>query len=334
MHPLNKYIFLLLIIYTFSACSTVEENNTIIFSDIPSGKMAISKDETEDFFNAIQLKDIQLQLKKDTTLSLENARELYQNALKESVLEFTEKDKKRFHQIFNEIEKAILRINPDIMPNPIRLIKIKPHLYGKTVFYTRDNSIIIPADMLEEFDYNLVKEIMIHEIFHIYSRNKINTKRAVLYGLIHFKKSEKKLIIPSTIQQNILLNPDGIEADWYIESLVESNTLSLIPLLIAIENADSSKYYFDNLELRFYPLFEEAGNLQIKEGIYYTESELTDFYEQITDNTDYIIHPDEILAENFVLAVLSQDNPSILKGLSKEGSALVENLLDVLKEND
>ena len=32
----------------------------------------------------------------------------------------------------------------------------------------------------------------------------------------------------------------------------------------------------------------------------------TDFFEQITDNSNYIIHPDELMADNFVIAVQSQ----------------------------
>lgn len=331
-----QYALFLIIITNISfGCSTatIEKNNSISFSDIPTGQVAISQDKTENIFNRIELKDIQLQLKKDTISQLENARKLYRNALNKSVMEFTEKDKRRLNKIFNEVEKTIKEINPKILPKNIQLIKVKPHLYGESVFYTRDNSIIIPSDMLEEFDYDIVKHIIIHEIFHIYSRNKMNTKREELYGLIHFGKIRKKLIIPEIIKNKILLNPDGLEMDWYIESQIESSTQRLIPLLIAIEN-DDSNFYFDNLELRFYPIFEEGENVKIKEGHYYEESELTDFYEQITDNTTYIIHPDEILADNFVLVVLSQDKPAILKGLSKEGRELVGNLLHLLEKDD
>lgn len=336
MKNLSRYLLFVIIFIAIFSCNTaiVEENNSITFSDIPSGQTAISQDKTEDFFNRIELKDIQLQLKKEAILPLSNARELYQNALKESVLEFTEKDKRRLNQIFNEIENTLENINPNILSERIQLIKIKPDLYGESVFYTRDNSIIIPSDMLDEFNKSIVKQIMIHEIFHIYSRNEMNGKREELYGLIHFEKIKDELIVPEAIQEKILLNPDGLEMNWFIESEVESINHQLVPLLIAIKSKDDSNFYFDNLELRFYPIIEEEGQKLIKEGIYYKESDLKNFYKQITNNTTYIIHPDEILAENFVLAVLSQENPAILNRLSKEGRELVENLLDLLEKND
>lgn len=49
--------------------------------------------------------------------------------------------------------------------------------------------------------------------------------------------------------------------------------------------------------------------------VIYSPKEVTRFFEQVGKNTKYIIHPEEILAENFAFAVLNKSglpNPEIV----------------------
>ena len=40
----------------------------------------------------------------------------------------------------------------------------------------------------------------------------------------------------------------------------------------------------------------------------FSPEELSGFFEQVGRNTEYIIHPEEILAENFALLILGKQN--------------------------
>ncbi|MGK0387787.1 MAG: hypothetical protein ACI94Y_000513 [Maribacter sp.] len=326
-------VFLFLIITSFLACnsSSIVEDNRIIFSDINTGKEAITKDEIEDFFQDISDEDMRLQVGMDFILSLPKLKEKYTNSLKSSILLFNRKDKKKINQIFNEITPLINKINPSILSDSIRLIKIEPNLYGKGVFYTRENAIIIPADMLDDYNEKVFKDIIIHEIFHIYSRLNKKEKRKELYDLIQFKKIENELLIPHELNNKILLNPDGLEKEWYIESRVGDKNHQLIPLLISISDQVDSDNYMANLELRFYAVQQNENLYSLSEDKYFLIEAIPDFYTQVGDNTTYILHPDEILAENFVIAVLAQENPTILKSLSPQGKQLVLSLIEILK---
>ena len=124
-----------------------------------------------------------------------------------------------------------------------------------------------------------------------------------------------------------------LEMSWYIKSFEKDSIRKLLPLLIAKDTENSFNFYFDHLELRFYDIQSASGISFISTNDYFLETELEHFYSQTTDNTTYIIHPDEILAENFVLAVLAQENPAILDNLSKEGKQLVLDLIVLLAEN-
>jgi hypothetical protein len=336
-------VFLFLIVILFSACSSpnIAEDNKIIFSDINAGKKAISQDEMEGFFYDISNEDMRLQIGMDSVSSLLELKENYINSLYNSVLIFNRKDEKKINQIFNEIRPLINQINSSILSDSIRLIKISPELYGKGVFYTRKNAIIIPADMLEDYNKKVFKDIIIHEIFHIYSRLNKEEKRKELYSLIQFNKLggngikssklENALLIPFKVNDKILLNPDGLEKEWYIKSRIGEKDYQLIPLLISISDRVNSDNYMANLELRFYAVHKNGNLYSLSENEYFLIEDIPNFYSQVGDNTTYILHPDEILAENFVIAVLAQENPVILENLSPQGKQLVLDLIEVLK---
>jgi hypothetical protein len=54
------------------------------------------------------------------------------------------------------------------------------------------------------------------------------------------------------------------------------------------------------------------------------------FFTKIKDNTQYIIHPDEIMADNFMLALLAYDKNEYGK-FSKDGKILIQKILNKLK---
>ena len=47
-------------------------------------------------------------------------------------------------------------------------------------------------------------------------------------------------------------------------------------------------------------------------------------------NTEYIIHPDEIIADNFAIVVLSAKNTAILNGFTEGGKTLIGKMREVL----
>jgi hypothetical protein len=61
---------------------------------------------------------------------------------------------------------------------------------------------------------------------------------------------------------------------------------------------------------------------------------IANFYEQIGTNTTYIIHPNEILADNFVLLALWRNNKSTISelGVDNDGKSLLLSLEKILKQ--
>lgn len=333
-----RYLFFLVTILICSCSNTavqtdITPNGHIHFLDEQAGRTAIAKDRVEGFFDKISKQDIELQLHRKLDLPLVEARNHYREELKKTVLPFSSREKRNIQDVFNKIEELMDRIHPDIFPDSIALIKIDPIHYGESVYYTREDAIIIPYDVLEPFHSDVFMEVMIHEIFHIYSRNQIGGKRKDLYDIIHFEERRDVLRVDGAIQKRILLNPDGIAFNWFLRDTTDDGyAMELVPVIVAKEEANEQHSFFSNLELRFFKILPLLNYDMITMEEYLTVDEIPGFDQKVGDNTDYIIHPDEILADNFILAVLSQEDETILDELSPRGKEIVEALIRILKE--
>ena len=58
--------------------------------------------------------------------------------------------------------------------------------------------------------------------------------------------------------------------------------------------------------------------------------DLKDFHRQIGPNTGYIIHPDEILADNFAFLALSKEDKDVINNLKPEGQVLLRKMEAIL----
>ena len=74
--------------------------------------------------------------------------------------------------------------------------------------------------------------------------------------------------------------------------------------------------FLDYLQFQFL-LVEHPNNSSTVKPIYENRKpklveprEISGFFEQIGKNTEYIIHPEEIIADNFMFLILGRPNPS------------------------
>ncbi len=92
--------------------------------------------------------------------------------------------------------------------------------------------------------------------------------------------------------------------------------------------------FFDYLE---FALFEVAdGEVQVTRNGESTVriKNVTKFYEQIGTNTQYIIHPDEVLADNFVIMCLANEDPKALEKLNIRpvGKQLIDDIQAIVSK--
>lgn len=183
--------------------------------------------------------------------------------------------------------------------------------------YTRGNVICLPRGRLKSSPEKLQK-IICHELFHILSRANPRVRER-LYAAIGFSAC-RELIFPEELRARKITNPDAPRNDHWIRLRVAGERCAAMPVLYARAEKYSSKRggtIFDYLTFRFLIVehdpetgtvkpSREGGRLRLVDV-----EEVAGFFEQVGRNTQYIIHPEEILADNFALMLLEeQDLPS------------------------
>jgi hypothetical protein len=219
-----------------------------------------------------------------------------------------------------KVEAALQDLQPRLatilipLPEKLYVIKTTGNEEGGAS-YTRANAIVIPKIKLEE-DTREIQKLVCHELFHIATRRNL-TLRERLYETIGFRKCNE-IEFPPMLRARKITNPDAPKNDHYISVQVAGKTAWAVPVLFTDReqyNVKAGGEFFDYLQFRLL-LVGPSGDSGVVTPLYDGMSprlvdvrQVSGFLEQVGANTDYIIHPEEILADNFVLLVL-KDHPS------------------------
>lgn len=196
--------------------------------------------------------------------------------------------------------------------------------------YCRNNNVVVlPTTKINILDNedtrtasgNEWRETFPHELFHIFSRNNIPI-RDKLYECIGYYciPQNQETILPTHLQSLKITNPDAPITKHYIKLKCQftdndDKELCLAPILLASKPYDNQLYtsFFDYLLTKF-AIFDDKWNVLRL----ITYDEVIGLYDKIGKNTTYIIHPEEILADNFVLLLnnnMNVPNPHILESM-------------------
>ncbi|MCE9526489.1 MAG: hypothetical protein K8R36_10585 [Planctomycetales bacterium] len=140
----------------------------------------------------------------------------------------------------------------------------------------------------------------------------------------------EEIPLPASLRERKLTNPDAPLLDCVIELKVEGQVVTVTPILYSsVESYDPAKGgpLFRYLTFRLMAVQKKDGKWQPATNagapILYDPKQMPSFLEQIGKNTGYIIHPDEILADNFKHLVKEEKNLPTPK--------IVEQMRSVLK---
>ncbi len=341
-------VFGILLVIAAVACRTAPQAAEIKFPtgelvtllDSTAAAAAITTDTKDNFFELITLSEMSIQMKKE--IAKGETREMrmpsYLTYLRKDVESFTPKEAKFVRESMEWSYQQIAKLGPNIMPTHIRMIKTKGNHYGDGVYYTRENDIVIPQDALTAADETSFRQTMLHEIFHIYSRYNLE-KRTALYGLIGFKAIPPKFKMPAEVSRVVLYNPDGVAMNWAITlKQKDGTTIQAIPVIYANHEGytTSQKTFFSYLQFELFEVKKHSeiphtvvckpdGKSTLEQPNYWS-----DFSRQIKENTDYIIHPDEIMADNFTYVVNAANNPASVNKFNAEGQKLLTDIKAIL----
>ena len=287
----------------------LREGCAVRFASVNEGAEILGR--KDEFIQRLSTFDRAARMKTDRSISEDE----FLKFVKGSVLTWNESEKAK-------IEAAIASIRPGLdalplsLPKIVNLVKTSGAEEGHA-FYTRDTAIVLPEKETDEGDSVLLKRTIAHELFHILSRGN-PALREKLYELIGFKKCGE-VEFPSDLKSRKITNPDAPRNDHAIQIRVGGEEVRAVPILFS----NAAKYdvnrggeFFNYLQLSFL----QVPRMSSAKPVLAAPEEVSGFFEQVGRNTNYFIHPEEILADNFALLILDEHNvpsPEILEKMRR-----------------
>ena len=321
----------------------LDARHIVFLLDSAAAAHSITYDKRDAYFERVTLAEMSIQMKQELgpTDTREKWLPAYLAFLKSDVSDYSHAESKFTAEVIEKVFKTSESVAPGIFPDTLFLIKTKGRHYGDGVWYTRENCIVIPANELASRKTNPFTTTMFHELFHVYSRLQPR-KSAQLYQLIGFEAiGYQNLRLPAQLSERILHNPDGVDfAQKITLKQSDGSVKQAIPVIYANRPGfkPGSAEFFGYVEFNLFQIEKnEDGSWRVltkDDGFTSTLSldSQPDFFAQIRDNTGYIIHPDEVLADNFSFVMSRQKSPALTEKFSVAGKQLLTEIEKILKE--
>jgi hypothetical protein len=252
----------------------------------------------------------------------------------DAAMRWTAQEETGWKALVDKLSHAMKRLNVHL-PN-IDLIKTT----GKEEFdaaYTREDAILLPA-RLTSLPVNNSRNayfLLAHELFHILTRSDPHL-RDDLYSLLGFRRV-KGFEYPPELEERRLSNPDAFE---YLHTLAVqsgSGSVNVVPVIqsrLPLDEVIQLPSVFAALDIVLLAVDGRSGKVQ-RDGngnlIRYNFGN-TNWVPLMLRNSSYIIHPEELLADNFA-TLMEWRSSGVLPPANPGGFAVNDvNLLVAMQE--
>lgn len=241
-----------------------------------------------------------------------------------AVLPWSDGERRRIRALFARY-RPLLQRSAIVFPPQVYLIKTTGAEQAHAP-YTRANAIVIPETALAQ-DRDPLERVVAHELFHIASRYSPQLRDST-YRAIGFYPCGN-LQFPVSLAPRKITNPDAPNNAHCIRVRVHGSRQWAMPILFSTTDRYDTK--------RGGELFDYLGFglLAVTKGDDKTPAlavagpngpevfalrDVSDFFEQVGHNTEYVIHPEEIVADHFALFLLGKTavpSPAVYRRLSE-----------------
>jgi hypothetical protein len=301
---MHKKLFLVLILFTLSFPGTqslvladgipLQDRTELITT--PPERAADMMTTIDEFVRGLSSFDLQSKTLSTGDVTVEQ----YLAYLRERPQEWTYEDVEKLKRVAASITKKLdeAGLTPGF-PSTIEVIKTDMKEESGASAYTRLNYIAMGADMFNLSD-NDFEKVFMHELFHILSRNNPELQEKV-YNSIGFKKCNE---VPYPEQIHRIANPDAPFNNYYINVGSADGTVEAMLIFYSDKDYEGGSFFrYAKLALMVVEGDDQNKKPVMKDGkpVILQLSDVTNFYEQVGRNTGYIIHPEELSADHFVI---------------------------------
>lgn len=295
--------FLRWAVFPFLLSSGAACAQELVFATVAEARKILTADD--DFAKRTSPFDRAARLKVDREVGLAEFLE-FADA---SALEWEPAEKEAIGGAMRSIEAALRRLALPLPPK-VLVIKTSGREEGHAA-YTRGNAVIFPRRFLEG-EAPQVRKFLAHELFHVATRG--NPALATrLYQAVGFRRCGE-VAFPEELAPLKITNPDAPRNDHAIQVKVGGESAWAVPILFSRSRYDVARggEFFQYLQLEFL-LVDQCDGRQAPKPLRDASGprragvkQVSGFFEQVGSNTQYIIHPEELLADNFAQIVVGE----------------------------
>lgn len=246
------------------------------------------------------------------------SREAFRAFLADTVLAWPEADARRWQAA---VEAVLARVVALRVPLPPEILVIDSD--GRDAAgapYTRGQAIVLPVASLRARDpAGADPSLIAHELFHVVSRRD-PTLANRLYALVGFEPVEP-LLWPDAWLPARIANPDAPLDRHAMRLSIDGRNAWVMPLLVARRTElTAGESFFSVMELRLLEVSAVPGRPTVavlRDGVpvWHAPDRLPAYAARLGGNTAYIIHPEEVIADNFAQLVTGRTvpNPALLR---------------------
>jgi hypothetical protein len=194
------------------------------------------------------------------------------------------------------------------LPDQVLLIKNTRDIDGGLP-HTRANAILFGPN-LPTSDAEL-DELFLHELWHVLSRHNA-ARHDEIYALIGFQPCTS-VALPDDLRARLVTNPDAPLTRWGVATRAQGHAILLAPLLVAEPAVYDPAHpgFTDYFALRFIGLTRHAdGSCAPYAAVPFIapDAAMPALFAAAGHNTDYVLHPEELLADNFAQLMTAKPN--------------------------
>lgn len=299
MKTIIQIIFFIFFISILAKGKELNEVDILFPSKEEANKLLVQEDE---YLKNLSKFDIDSRMQKNNS-----TKEEFKEYIKNETLEWNESEKQTIKSVIDELSNIINKNNYKLnFPDEVIFIKSTCKNEGYAMGYTRSNFIVLKNGIYS--NNNQLVHLVLHELFHILSRSNPEFRKEI-YKLIGFYLMPS-INYPQEIFDYKISNPDATQTDSYIRLKVDGEEKEC--MMIMFSNREyKGGIFFEYFNLGFLALDgDKEKQIVYKDNnpVIYDFEEVEGFFEQIGMNTQYIINPEEIAAENFAIAILGKEN--------------------------
>ena len=246
----------------------------------------------------------------------------------EQVLDFTDEQKDIIDSHMERISKVLAERGYKI-PELGQIVFINTTMKEEcdSSAYTHGTQIYIDGNYLtqceqEEQGIRFLDYVFAHELFHCITR--CNSEfRSEMYKIIHFTTQDNDFELPPSVKEYSISNPDVEHRNSFATFVINGKETDCFTAFITTR-------HFEKKGDNFFDLGTTALVPVDGTDIYYTPEDAENFDEVFGKNTDYVIDPEECLADNFgFLISYGMEGP---EGKGYPDPEIITSIEDLLKK--